>query len=406
MIIKKDIIIIGGGASGLFAAIKAKENNPDKSVVILEAQNRVGRKLLSTGNGRCNLTNTGCSKNCYHGSFRKYIDTVYEKCSVERVIKEFSKLGLMTKAEDEGRVYPMSNHASTVLDVLRFRIEALGIETFCDTKVRDINKHGNIFYISTNKGSYNCRKLIICTGSCASPKLGADSGVIKILKKLGHNITPLSPALCPVKVKSELLPSLKGIRVEGKVGLYDNEALVKEEYGEIQFTENSLSGICIFNLSSMLKKAKKPVIKIDLLPYLDRKYIINFLKKNKKLFNDLLIENLFTGVFVKKLGMTVLKQASVTPFSRKIDSITDSEIEKIANVIKGWSFETVKSNDFSHAQVASGGVIGTEINPYSMESAIIKNLFICGEAIDIDGDCGGYNLQFAFASGIIAGENV
>lgn len=403
---KKDIIIIGGGASGLFAALKAKENNSNKSVVILEAQNRVGRKLLSTGNGRCNLTNTGCSKAYYHGSFRKYIDTVYDICSVDRVIKEFSKLGLMAKVEDEGRVYPISNHAGSVLDVLRFRLEALGVETICNTKVSDINKHSDTFTVETNNGDYTCKKLIVCAGSCASPKLGSDSTVIRILREFGHNITPLSPALCPVKVKSSLLPSLKGVRTDGKVSLYDNEKLVKEEYGEIQFTESSLSGICVFNLSSMLKKARKPIIKIDLLPYSDKKYIINILNKNRSLFNDMPIENLFTGIFVKKLGMAVLKQAEVLPFSRKICSISDDEIEIIADVLKGWSFEAQKTNDFNHAQVVSGGVIGSEIDPYSMESNLIKSLYICGEAVDIDGDCGGYNLQFAFASGIIAGENV
>lgn len=390
----------------MFAAIKAKENNPDKSVAILEAQSRVGRKLLATGNGRCNLTNTGCSKKYYHGSFRKYVDTVFENCSVDRVINEFSKLGLQTKVEDEGRVYPISNHAGTVLDVLRFRLENLSVEIICDTRVNEISKHNNIFDLSTSNGFYCCDKLIVCTGSCASPKLGADSSVIKMLKELGHNVTPLSPSLCPINVNSVLLPSLKGVRVEGKVSLFDNERFIKEEYGEIQFTAKALSGICVFNLSSLIKKAGKPYIKIDLLPYSDKKYVVNLLLKNKKLFGNLTIENLFTGLFIKKLGMAVIKQAEVLPFSRKICSITDSEIDTLADVIKSWNFEALKSNDFSSAQVSSGGIAGNEINPYSMESSKIKNLYICGEAIDINGDCGGYNLQFAFASGIIAGENV
>ncbi|MBQ7504109.1 MAG: aminoacetone oxidase family FAD-binding enzyme [Ruminococcus sp.] len=406
MSVNKNIIIIGGGASGLFAAIKAKENNPQKDVAILEAQSRVGRKLLSSGNGRCNLTNTSCSKKYYHGSFRKFIDIVLGNCSVDRVIKEFMKLGLMTKVEDEGRVYPVSNHAGSVLDVLRFRLDALGVETICDTRVNDIHRQKKGFYITTNNVDYICDKLIVCAGSCASPKLGSDSSVIKILKELGHNVTPLSPALCPIKVKSELLSSLKGVRVEGKVSLLEGENIIKEEYGEIQFADNSLSGICVFNLSSEMKKARKPCIAIDLLPYSDKKYIINILLKHKEIYNNINIENLFTGVFVKKLGMVILKQAQVLPFSRKISSITDDEIERIADVIKDWRFEAQKSNDFSHAQAVSGGIAGSEINPYSMESSIINNLYICGEAIDIDGDCGGFNLQFAFASGIIAGENV
>ena len=212
--------------------------------------------------------------------------------------------------------------------------------------------------------------------------------------------------MCPVRVKSDLLPSLKGVRVESKVSLFDGESLIKEEYGEVQFTDNSLSGICVFNLSSIIKKARKPFVIIDLLPYFDKRYLKSIILKNKDIFNNLNIENLFTGIFVKKLGMAILKQAQVLPFSRRIDSITVEEIERIVDVVKNWKFEALKSNDFSRAQVVSGGVVGNEINPYSMESAIMKNLYICGEAIDIDGDCGGFNLQFAFASGIIAGENV
>lgn len=403
---KKYIIVIGGGASGLFAAVKAKENNPDKTVAILEKQNRVGRKLLSTGNGRCNLTNTGCSRDNYHGSFRKYIDVVLNKCSAERVINEFNNLGLLTKVEDEGRVYPLSNHAGSVLDILRFRLDKLGVEIITDTKVMDIKKKSDGFKLITNHNDFFCRKVIVTTGLCASPKLGSDESGINILKKLGHSTVKTAPALCPVKVKSSLLPSLKGVRAECKAALYDSESIIKEEYGELQFADSALSGICIFNLSSLLNKAKNPVIKISLLPSFDRDEVIKIINKNIKLFGDTPLENLFTGAFVKKLGMAVLKQAEVLPFSRKVCSITEKEVEALADVVCGWTFEVIKSNDFNNAQVASGGITGNDIDPHTMESLIVKNLYICGEAIDIDGDCGGYNLQFAFASGIIAGENV
>lgn len=403
---KKDINIIGGGASGLLAAIKAKENNPQKSVAVLEKQSRVGRKLLSTGNGRCNLTNINSSKDKYNGSFKKYVEVILKKCSPQRVTQEFSKLGLMTKVENEGRVYPVSNHAGSVLDVLRFRLDNLGVEIITDTKVMDIKKHGSSFRIITNHDEYNCEKVIMSTGLCASPKLGSDDSGVNILKKLGHNTAKLNPALCPIKVKSPLLPSLKGVRADGKASLYDGDTLIKEELGEIQFTDSALSGICVFNLSSKLNNTKNPFVSLNLLPHYERNKVIEIINKNIKLYNNLPIENLFTGVFVKKLGMAVLKEADVLPFSRKINSITDKEIEAMTDTIIDWRFEAIKSNDFNSAQVASGGVVGNEIDAYSMESLLIKNLFICGEAVDIDGDCGGYNLQFAFASGIVAGENV
>ena len=374
----KDIIIIGGGASGMMAAVKAKENNPDKSVLLVEKQNRIGRKLLSTGNGRCNLTNLNAEKSRYHGSFRKYMDTVLNRCSANDVIGEFERMGLRVKAEGDGRVYPLSNHAASMLDVLRFRLNKLGVEMLCDTAVKDIKKNKKGFSVITDKESLECKKLIIATGSCASPKLGIKT-------------VPFSPVLCPVKVKSDYIASLKGVRASGSASLYDGYKLVKSEFGEIQFTEDSLSGICVFNLSSTLNKTKKPEIRLDLMPDYSFNDTLNILISNKEIFNDRAVEDLLTGIFNKKLGLVLLKASGIKPLSREISSLTQSELKRLTSV---------------NAQAASGGVIGTELDPQTMESLRIRGLYIIGECVDIDGDCGGFNLQFAFASGIIAGESV
>ena len=402
----KDIIIIGGGASGMMAAVKAKENNPDKSVLLVEKQNRIGRKLLSTGNGRCNLTNLNAEKSRYHGSFRKYMDTVLNRCSANDVIGEFERMGLRVKAEGDGRVYPLSNHAASVLDVLRFRLNKLGVETLCDTAVKDIKKNKKGFSVITDKESLECKKLIIATGSCASPKLGSDKSGLSILEKLGIKTVPFSPVLCPVKVKSDYIASLKGVRVSGSASLYDGYKLVKSEFGEIQFTEDSLSGICVFNLSSTLNKTKKPEIRLDLMPDYSFNDTLNILISNKEIFNDRAVEDLLTGIFNKKLGLVLLKASGIKPLSREISSLTQSELKRLTSVIKAFSFKPTMQNDFGNAQAASGGVIGTELDPQTMESLRIRGLYIIGECVDIDGDCGGFNLQFAFASGIIAGESV
>lgn len=400
---KYDIIIIGGGASGMIAAIKSKEKHPDKSVAILEKQKKLGRKLLATGNGRCNLSNTGACEYNYNGSFSKYVDVVFDLCPPEKVVSEFERIGLITRTEQDGRVYPVSNQASSVLDVLNYRLQKLDVEIILDFAVENI-EIGSGFSIKSKNKEFCCEKIIVCSGSCASPKLGSDSSGVSILNKLGHKTVAFSPALCPIKVKSKSLKSMKGVRARGKASLYNGKKLIKEEIGEIQFTEDRLSGICLFNLSSKLRNLDNPVIKLDLLPQFSKGEVFNILQKNKDLFAEQNCSQLLTGVFNCKLGAALVKKA-VDP-NKNCKELSDSELKTLADTIKSGSFTAEKSIDFSSAQVAAGGVKGDEINPYTMESNVVPNLFLCGEIIDIDGECGGFNLQFAFASGIIAGENV
>ncbi len=398
-----DIIIIGGGAAGLAAAISAKRNNRNSKVAILELQNRVGKKLLATGNGRCNLTNMYTSKSNYHGNFD--VSETLNNYSPEKLLDFFAGIGLVCSVENNGLVYPLCKQASAVLDILRLTTEKFGVTTICDCKVELIKKNKSTFNIRTSTQNYTCNKVIIATGGKASPSCGGTGAGLDILRNLGHKITPLYPILRPIEVKCDYMKSLKGIRATGSVTLYDGNRMLKSESGEIQFSENALSGICVFNLTPYLYNAKSPIININLMDDYSENEICNELKKRKRLFANEILENYFTGLFHKRIGNALLKHCNIS-VTKKCSELNDNDINKLCKTIQNWKFECVKNNDFSKAQVMMGGVYGKEIDNKTFESKLIKNLYICGEAIDVCGDCGGFNLHFAFSSGIIAGENI
>lgn len=398
-----DIIIIGGGAAGLAAAISAKRNNRNAKVAILELQSRVGKKLLATGNGRCNLTNLNTSDLNYHGSFD--VSETLNKYSPEKLLEFFDGIGLVCSAENNGLVYPLCKQASAVLDILRLTTEKLGVTTICDCKVELVKKNKGVFNIRTNTQNYICNKVIVTTGGKASPSCGGTGAGLDILRNLGHKITPLYPILRPIEVKCDYMKSLKGIRATGSVSLYDSDKKLISESGEIQFSENALSGICVFNLTPYLYNAKSPFILINLMDDYSENEIYNELKKRKKLFANEDTENYFTGLFHKRIGNALFRHCNIS-LTKKCSELDENEIKKLCRTIQNWKFECIKNNDFSKAQVMMGGVYGKEIDNKTFESKLIKNLYICGEAIDICGDCGGFNLHFAFSSGIIAGENI
>lgn len=398
-----DIIIIGGGAAGLAAAISAKRNNRNSKVAILELQSRVGKKLLATGNGRCNLTNMYISKSNYHGSFD--ICETLNKYSPEKLLEFFDGIGLVCSAENNGLVYPLCKQASAVLDILRLTTEKLGVTTICDCKVELVKKNKGVFNIRANTQNYSCNKVIVATGGKASPSCGGTGAGLDILRNLGHKITPLYPILRPIEVKCDYMKSLKGIRATGSVSLYDSDKKLISESGEIQFSENALSGICVFNLTPYLYNAKSPFILINLMDDYSENEIYNELKKRKKLFANEDTENYFTGLFHKRIGNALFRHCNIS-LTKRCSELDENEIKKLCRTIQNWKFECIKNNDFSKAQVMMGGVYGKEIDNKTFESKLIKNLYICGEAIDICGDCGGFNLHFAFSSGIIAGENI
>lgn len=401
-----DIIIVGGGASGLFCAIMLKKNNPDISVAILEKQKSVGKKLLATGNGRCNLTNMNITKDAYHGTFKEHIENLVTEVSPDKLLEELKALGLLTTTDSEGRVYPLSKHSSTVLDILLLGCKSSGVQIFTETFANKIDHRNNEFIISNEDSTFTCGKLIISTGSKATPETGADDSILNTLKRLGHTTTQLTPSLCPVPVKSKALYSLKGVRVTGKASIIHSNRILKSEYGEIQFTDKTLSGICLFSLSRIANTTDNTFISIDLLPETNQEDVYNILSANRnRLSANCLSDDLLSGMFQKKLGNALLLAAGINK-DRELKSISFKELETLAALIKDWRFEVKKSDDFSRAQVVAGGINSNEINHETMESKKIKNMYLIGEIVDCDGDCGGYNLHFAFATAYRAAKRI
>ena len=396
-----DIAVIGGGAGGLFFTAQATKIHKDLKIAVIEKNQRVGKKLLSTGNGRCNLTNLYISEENFHGSFKPYISDILKVCPTDKLLELFGNMGLITRADDFGRVYPKSNQASSVLDVLRYNCEKENVTFFCENKVLKVIKDKKIFKITTDKETITADKVLFATGGAAAPKVGGDKSGYELLKSMSHTVINPSPALCPVNVKSEYLKSLKGIRVQGTISLISDNKTIASEDGEIQFTENTLSGICVFNLSQYIEKNNNYTLRIKLMPEADFNTITEILSNNQKVFSELDSENIMTGIFHKRIAQALMKSAKIS-FDKKVKDITEREIKNLTKLINSFDFNVSGLTDFNNAQVTKGGVKGDEINPDTMESKKTKGLYIIGEALDCNGDCGGYNLHLAFATGYIA----
>lgn len=412
-----DLAVLGGGASGLTAAICAARKNKGKNIVILEAQERVGKKILVTGNGRCNLLNENISLKNYNFDAHDFLKPLFKIYTKDRVLEFFHSLGLLIRVDTEGRVYPFSGQASAVLDVLRLECKNLNISEICSFDIENISLKGNKFIIKSNEFEIVSKNIIFSTGGAAFFNYKYFEKIYFFLNKLGHTYKDFFPALVPVRTNSVFESYLKGIRSKAKVKLLADNVLIKEELGEIQFTDKGLSGICIFQISRLIseffsskkingKKYKKLSIDVDLLPNLELNDIVMLLSNrvlNSKLES---IENLFAGIINKKFLIPILKASGVPYKNRKLESLLKDEIIKIAKTIKKFSFIPCGTMPFKNAQVMSGGVNLFEINNSTLESLKVENMYITGELLNVDGDCGGYNLYWAWISGMIAGNSV
>ena len=393
--------VIGGGASGLIAAISAARSKAEVS--IYERCDRVGRKILATGNGRCNYTNINADIKNYHGENPDFVRDAKNSFWVEETKAFFEELGMLTKVENEGKAYPYSLQASAVLDVLRFEAERLGINIITDFEVSELKKTDKGFFIKAYSGEVaRADKVILAAGGKASPSLGSNGSGYDIAKALGHTITKTFPALVQVRTETELVKALKGIKTDAAVR-YKNGNIRAESVGEVLFCDYGLSGPAVFNISRLCSEYKNGEIILDLLPEIDYNSLRELLKKRRSQKRNL--ENFFVGMINKKIGMTVMKYAGVLPYSRNADTLSDKEINRLCEGLKSFKLKVTGTMSWNNAQVTAGGIATDEVDSKTFESKLCPGLYIVGEILDIDGDCGGYNLQWAWAGGFIAGKS-
>ncbi len=403
---KKKIIVIGGGAAGMMAALSAKENGGE--VLILERNDRIGKKLLATGNGRCNYTNKNLTINNYHGNNPKFGLSALSEFNVEKTIEYFERLGITPAVEDNGKVFPLSFQASSMLDVLRYEIENQGIELITEAQVSEIKKKKRFIITLKDKRTFEGDAVILATGGMALPSSGSDGNGYTLCKKLGHTVTEVFPGLVQLKLQSNFLKSIDGVKFIGIAGIYINNKLVLEDMGDILFTSYGISGPPILQLSrtalEYMNNGKNVELRVSIIHTRTQEELFNYLIDRFNLMPKKTVELGLIGLINKRLIIPILKEIDIDK-NKNVASLSKDEIRRLSQILIFWSFTVIGSQSWGNAQVTAGGVNTDEIDNQTMESRIVKGLYIIGELLDIDGDCGGFNLQWAWSSGYIAGLN-
>ena len=399
------IVIIGGGASGLVTGIYAK--NDDNEVIILERNSECGKKLLVTGNGKCNYWNEDQSLSHYHSENNELISEIITFDNQKEILNLFNKLGIIPKIK-QGYYYPFSNQAETVREALIKEVNKKNIEIKTNYLVENVKRNKNKFVITSINEKIEADKVIISTGSFASPKTGSTGMGYHFLSKLGHSIIEPLPALVQLIAKFPYLKDWKGIRTDVILKLEEDEKIIAEDKGELQLTDYGISGICTFNLSSYvsrgLKNNKEEIIHINFLPFLkEDSNIMKWFDDRNKLLNNPTLYELLNPILNYKLVKIILKVSRLQGGLSWDDLFEEEQLTLVENLIN-FKLEIINTKSFDNAQCCSGGIPLTEIDLKTMESLKVKNLYITGELLDINGDCGGYNLSLAWISGMLAGR--
>lgn len=394
--------IIGGGAAGMIAAIASANN--DNEVIIFERNQECGKKILMTGNGRCNYWNLDQSLFHYDSSTKDLIELLIDNDS--SAIELFNSLGIIPKIKN-GYYYPFSNQATTIRNVLLTELKKKNVKIKNNFLVVDVLKDNNNFIVVGEEENVIVDKLVIATGSKASPKSGSDGFGYELLKRLGHTIVKPLPALVQLKSKGDYLNIWNGVRTDCEVSLYENNQFIRKECGEIQLTNYGISGICVFNLSNRVTRGLDnnciEDIYINFLPFIEKEYNVWFVEQTK--LTDKSIYDLLKSILNEKIVEVVFKVSNISR-KKKFTDLSLAEQRLIIDLTTNFKVNIVGSNSFNEAQVCSGGVLLSEINLETMESKLVNNLYIVGELLDITGDCGGYNLGIAWRTGIKAGKDI
>ena len=393
--------IIGAGASGIAAALAAAENE-NVQVILMERQARVGRKLAATGNGRCNLTNLHANGATYHGDDASFAGYAMQRYNVEDTLSWFRAMGLYTVAEASGRVYPYSDQANSVVDVLRFALEKPNIQLLTGFEVKKVKASGEGFLVESADEAIFCDKLIVACGGLAGTKLGGSMSGYQLLRGFGHKCTRLRPTLVQLKSSWSGCGSLKGVRANCHVQILHDGQLYLESHGELQFTDYGLSGPVIFEVSRDTCQGRGNwIAKLDFLPDMEMDALRAELQRRKATSWN--AEELLTGILHNRLGRIIVKETGISGYV-PISQLDDWELEKVCDKVFNLEVPLTEPMRMDAAQVTAGGIYTSEFDPNTMESKLVPGLYACGEVLDIDGDCGGYNLQWAWSSGRLAGE--
>ena len=387
-----EVVIVGGGVSGAACAIELTQGKArllGESVLIVERCDRLLKKLTATGNGQGNLTNFSLGTGDYHGN-ENFIRGFFAK--TENLQDYFASLGVPLIFTESGKAYPASKQASAVTDVLRAHLENNGVETVTGEKVLSVKKEKRFFTLKTDKGAFTAKRVVLAFGGAAAKQFGTDGSSYKLATDFGHGLTDLKPSIVQLKTEREPIKGLKGIKANARVTLFDGDKPVKSALGDVLFTEYGLSGSAAFSVSSYLCEAKNPYVKIEFLPEFDTAETERAIAAAAN--SPLRKTNPYACVVNKKIGETLLKTAR------------DKSVKGLTYALKNFTLKITGTLGFDSAQTTHGGINADEIDYNSMESKLIKDLYVTGEAVDVDGDCGGYNLSFAFLSGVKAAKQI
>ncbi len=400
---KTDIAVIGGGASGITAAIAAKEANRRADVAIIEKLPRTGKKIIASGNGKCNLSNKKISEYNYHGSVRA-VDIIGNMPDYTSFFTDY--LGVLCVSGSEGReggIYPRSNSSNTIVNAMRMKLDELGIKEICGCEVTGIIPENNGYTLICGDENIHCKRVIIAAGGYAAPSFGTDGSMMRLLKNMGYKTSKICPAVAPLRVSSDKLKGLKGVRVKGEISAVSGGRILRTERGEMQFNENNISGICVFNLAYLFAEYEgKLSLKADFLPDMSWDELKNYLENIRKSRGNLPLEELLTGIFVKNLAVYIVKNSIENPLTDSISTLNNSSIKSVINRIKSLEFEVCGCSPWQNSQSTMGGIHASCVDG-NLQSRLHKGIYLCGEILDTAGDCGGYNLQWAWSSGMLAG---
>lgn len=401
------IAIIGGGAAGLMAALFAARNGAD--VTIYEHNSAVGKKILASGNGRCNIINTTATPNDYAGQNPSFAAYALKQLSFHYFQQLCHSIGLILDVKEDGRCYPLSNEAKSVQQALLNAVVQAGVKILTESKVTSVSKKGDHFSVTNHHESIRYDKVLICTGSEAAPQLGASSDGYDFAAHFGHSILPTYPSLVQLHLNSKYPPKMAGVKITGEVSLLINGKTIQTLYGDILFANYGISGLAILDISEKasfaLLNKQRVSISLNLLPRYGREELETILKNLFAAISAHTLESALCGILPAKIVSSLLSEASLDA-TADASSLTTKEIKKLVHLIGEWKFEVNGTHGFKHAEVSGGGIDTAQINPKTMESTLVNGLYFAGEVMDIVGKRGGYNFHFAWASGMIAGKEM